>query len=93
MTWSLNHRPHRAKRRKSGEKLNHNVSPTNKLTVIGLLRLLGAAGAAAGLAARFAFLLLLEGLLDAILVNIEVRQPYENEALMLFKYGAWVKSC
>lgn len=44
-----------------------------ELTVIGLLRLLGAAGAAAGLTARFDFLLLLEGLLDAILVNMEMR--------------------
>lgn len=53
----------------------------NLLTVIGLLRLLGAAGTAAGLAARFAFLLLLEGLLDAILVqvNMEVRQHFVLE--------------
>lgn len=53
--------------------MNYNASLMNKLTVIGLLRLLGAAGAAAGLTARFDFLLLLEGLLDAILVNMEMR--------------------
>ena len=44
----------------------------NERTVIGLLRLLGAAGAAAGLTARLDFLLLLEGL-DAILVYMEMR--------------------
>jgi len=49
--------------------------------------LLGAAGTAAGLTARFDFLLLLEGLLDAILVNMEVRQNFgfDNEATILFK--------
>ena len=77
MTLSPNHRPDRAKRKtKTGKKLNYNVSSMNSLTVIGLLRLLGKAGAAAGLAARLAFLLLLEGLLDAILVNMQVRQPF-----------------
>lgn len=42
--------------------------------VKGLFRLLGGATAAAGLDERFGFLLLLEGLLDAILCNMKTRQ-------------------
>lgn len=71
---NLTRQLHRAKTKENIKKLKLNALSLNKLTVKGLFRLLGGATAAAGLDERFGFLLLLEGLLDAILCNMKTRQ-------------------
>lgn len=71
---NLTRQLHRAKAKENIRKLNLNVLRIDLLTVKGLFRLLGGAAATAGLDGRFGFLLLLEGLLDAILDSMKTRR-------------------